>query len=119
MFPQFHFKFSLSDDIAASVKKNSHSLLIYIHSMSLDIFLVEGESKCHFLCDIKIISNTFMFIYFLDIFFSFLVFFVLLLRNEIVSFVDVRCLYPVSLFFSAFKNIVNEFIDRDVLSCFE
>lgn len=48
MFPQFHFKFSPSDDIAASVKKNSHSLLIYIHSMSLDIFLVEGESKCHF-----------------------------------------------------------------------
>ena len=76
-FSRFHFKFSPIDDIASqkSSKKSSHLvllaslLLIYIHSMSLDIFssifflsVCGARVKVNviFLCDIKIISNTFM-----------------------------------------------------------
>lgn len=73
-FSRFHFKFSPNDDIRgkSSKAKNSHLLpscsLIYIHSMSPDIFSsslyfwrARVKVNVIFLCrDIKIISNTFM-----------------------------------------------------------
>lgn len=107
-FLNFILSFPLLTIFTASIKKeNSQALLIYIHSMSLDIFLVEGESKCHFLCDIKIISNTFMFIYFW-------IFFVFFFSVYVAEWDSVLCRCPLSLsglfFFFARKNSLNEFI---------